>query len=92
MYIAPYAICKKIALRRFTYNIQCKTVLHEQSIYTSLYKKYLYDVFMTMDGGTFLINAVIQKKTIGDSGLYIFNVFVCICVCVCACCVYVCLK
>ena len=47
MYIAPYTIYKKIALRRFTNNIKCKTVLHEQSIYTYLYMKYLYDVFMT---------------------------------------------
>ncbi len=28
IYIAPYTICTKIALRRFTNNIKCKTVLH----------------------------------------------------------------
>ena len=31
--IAPYTICNKIALRRFTNNIKCKTVLHEQNVY-----------------------------------------------------------
>ncbi len=47
IYIAPYTICKKIALRRFTNNIKCKRVLHEPSTYTYLYMKYLDDVFMT---------------------------------------------
>ena len=46
IYTASYIICKKIALRHFTNNIKCKTVLHEQSVHTYLYMTYLDDVFM----------------------------------------------
>ena len=43
----PYITYKKVALRRITNNIKCKTVLNEQSINTYLYMKYLDYVFMT---------------------------------------------
>ena len=47
IYIAPYIICKEIALRRFTNIIKCKIALHEHSTRTYLNMKYLYDVFIT---------------------------------------------
>ena len=60
IYIAPYIIWKKIALRHFTNNIKCKTVLHvnihiwrdtpsDIHIWTSAFPVVLFGIFVMPD-------------------------------------------